>query len=119
MKKLIETTCILCPNGCDVTLYDDDEVRGNRCDKGRDFAIDEFKAPKRMVTSTVRTLFEKQPRLSVKTTEPVPKEKVLDVMNAINGVTVDQRLRRGDVLIEDVCGLHVDIVATGCIWEEV
>lgn len=119
MTPVLSTTCILCPNGCEVTLHRDEKgysVTGNRCKKGIAFAVDEHEAPKRMVTSTVKTVYKNQPRLSVKTASPIPKGQVMTVMDAINKVTVDRSLDKGAVVIEDVCGLGVDVVATGRIW---
>lgn len=50
--------------------------------------------------------------VSVKTKEDVPKEKVLDCVRVLKEVTVEAPVRIGDVIVEDVAGTGVSIVAT-------
>lgn len=121
METLLTTTCIICPNGCDVSLYDDHgqyQAIGNSCSKGLTFAVGEYEHPVRMVTSTVKTIYKKRPRVSVKTDHPISKGLIFQVMDAINQVVVDYPVQVGDVLIEDVAGTDVSIVATSRIWED-
>lgn len=121
MEKLLMTTCIICPNGCEVTLYKDGEkyqVEDNLCNKGFDFAVGEYEDPVRMVTSTVKTIYKKRPRISVKTEKPISKELIFEVMKAINGVVVDYPVQVGHVLIHNVAGTGISVVATSRIWED-
>lgn len=113
MERLL--TCIVCPRGCQLraVLADDGSVvsvEGNACKRGVGYAEDECTHPKRTVTSTVK-LIGGTP-VAVKTSGSVPKERVFDVMKEINAVRYDGALRVGDVVIKDVCGLGVDVVAT-------
>ncbi|MBQ7386612.1 MAG: DUF1667 domain-containing protein [Clostridia bacterium] len=108
-------TCIVCPKGCPlkVTFADDGSIaniEGYTCKRGIAYAEDECTHPKRTVTSTVK-LTSGVP-VAVKTTAPVPKELVFDVMREINSVRYDGSLTVGDVVIKGVCGLDVDVVAT-------
>ena len=48
----------------------------------------------------------------MKTSGSVPKERVFDVMREINGTVAPEMLAVGDVIIADVLGLGVDVVAT-------
>jgi CxxC motif-containing protein len=117
MKKL---TCIVCPNGCGLTAVeagDGWEITGNTCPKGRDFAIAELTDPRRTVCSTVRTAFAQAPRLSVRTDGEVKKALIFDVMRAINAVTLDSPVHTGDVVIEDICGSGVNLIATTDLYE--
>ena len=50
--------------------------------------------------------------VSVKTKEDIPKGKIFDVVKALKGVTVKAPVKIGDVIIPDVAGTGVDIVAT-------
>lgn len=114
MKERI-LTCIVCPRGCEVTVeFSKDgavsSVRGNACPRGAVYAERECTHPERTVTSTVRT--EDGGVASVKTRTPVPKEKVFDVMRAIADITAPDTLSVGDVILADIAGTGVDLVAT-------
>ena len=50
--------------------------------------------------------------LSVKTAEAIPFEKMRDAMKALSAVTVKTPVHIGDVILADVCGTGVSVVAT-------
>lgn len=108
-------TCIVCPKGCDLVVEFDDtgaikNISGFTCPRGKDYAIAECTAPVRTVTSTVRC--EDGEVVAVKTAKPIPKEKIFEVMAAINDVVAPNTLKIGDVVIEKVAGTDADVVAT-------
>ncbi len=49
--------------------------------------------------------------ISVKTKEDIPKEKIFDCVKALKGVTVKAPVHIGDVILADVAGTGVDVVA--------
>jgi len=107
-------TCIVCPNGCNLTIEAngfDIKVSGNTCKKGEEFARSELANPERTISSTVRTSFKDYPVLPVRVSSPIPKDKIFDVMKEINKVCVDKRLKIGDIVIENVLGLNVNVIA--------
>lgn len=87
------------------------EVSGNLCPRGRDYAITECTHPMRTVTSTAR--YEDGGIIPVKTTRPIPKDRVFDVMREINNLRIPNNKRIGDIIIERVAGLDADIIITG------
>lgn len=108
-------TCIVCPKGCELTvaLADDGtvlEISGHTCPRGKDYAYSECTAPVRTVTSTVRC--EDGEVVAVKTSRPVPKEKIFEVMAEINSARADNGVKIGDVIIKGVAGTDSDVVAT-------
>ena len=108
-------TCIVCPNGCSLQVEVTDgeiKVQGNRCERGRKFAVTEMTAPMRTICSIVRTDFKDAPVVPVKVSGEIPKERIFEVMKEINKVKVDKPLGTGDVVIENVLGLGVDVVIT-------
>lgn len=119
MSKLV---CIVCPRGCtmEVTKNSDGsfEVTGNTCKRGKDFAIAEQTMPMRTICSTVATVFPATPVIPVRVSSDIPKEKIFDIMKEINNTIVEERLGRGDVIIENVLGLGVDVIATSDILKE-
>lgn len=86
------------------------EVKGNACKRGEEYAVAEMTAPKRTVTSIVRVANRYDTMVSVKTSAPIPKENIFDVMEKIRAAEVNAPVAIGDVIIPDLFG--VDIVAT-------
>ena len=109
--------CIGCPNGCLVTVDKNSDgslsITGNTCKKGEEYARNEVTAPKRTVTSIVRVSGGKNPVVSVKTKEEIPKEKIAACMEEINRTALKAPVSLGQIVIADVAGTGVDIVATG------
>ena len=108
--------CIVCPNGCRLTatLAEGgavESVVGGVCKRGADYAAQECAAPKRMVATLARIAGRRAP-LSVKTSGPIPKEKIKDCLAAIHASAAAAPVRIGDVILADVCGTGVDFVAT-------
>ena len=109
---LKEMICIVCPNGCRLSVDTETHaVTGNTCKRGLDFAIEELTAPKRTISSTVATVFEDFPVLPVRVSKEIPKEMIFPVMAEINEVRVEERLKIGDIIIENVLGTGADIIA--------
>lgn len=109
MKELI---CIICPRGCHLKVDDDLNVTGNFCPRGEVYAKTELTHPTRTLTSTVKVMSEIEVRLPVKSNKPLPKEKIFDAMEIINRTCVKAPIIIGDVVIKNILGLDVDIVAT-------
>ena len=112
MERIL--TCIVCPRGCQLTATIEDgkvkSVTGNACKRGVTYAENECTNPVRTVTSTVRC--EDGSMIAVKTESTVPKRLVFEVMKEINRTRVKNDVEIGDVVIENVCGLGVNVVAT-------
>ena len=85
-------------------------VQGNACQRGEVFARTEILDPRRTLTTSVATAFPDRPRLPVRI-EGVPEPRVLDAMNAIDGVTADRRLEAGEAVAEDFLGLGLRVIA--------
>lgn len=116
MTETRELICINCPLGCGltVTLKDGDvvKVEGNTCPKGEAYGKKEVTDPTRIVTSTVRVSGGVLPVVSVKTASDIPKEKIMDCANALKNVKIQVPVSIGDVVVEDVCGTGVSVIAT-------
>ena len=115
-NEIRNLTCIGCPLGCAITveLHDGEivNVSGNTCKRGDVYARKEVTHPTRIVTSTVRVRHGEIAMVSCKTAEDIPKEKIMDIMDCINRITVDAPVRIGDVLLENAADTGVNIVAT-------
>lgn len=113
IKKL---TCINCPVGCSLKVEMDGEnvicVSGNTCRRGEIYARKEVTNPTRIVTSTVKVVNGTSGTVSVKIKEDIPKEKIFACVQALKGIEVQAPVHIGDVILENVAGTGVDIVAT-------
>ncbi len=111
-----ELICIGCPLGCMLTVEMNNgevlSVAGNTCKRGKVYAEKEVTAPTRIVTSTVRVSGGDRVSVSCKTKNDIPKGKIFDVARALKNVVVPAPVKIGDVLVEDVAGTGVEIVAT-------
>lgn len=110
MKEMI---CIICPNGCKLSVNEVNKtVTGNRCPRGKDYGLEELIAPKSSFTSTVKTIFEDIPSLSVKTSKNIDKKYLLECAKLLKDITVDKRLPIGSVLVKNIFNSGVDIITT-------
>ncbi|MGN0715634.1 MAG: DUF1667 domain-containing protein [Anaerovoracaceae bacterium] len=121
MKR--EIVCITCPNSCvmEVTLNEAGQVTdvsGNKCVRGVDFAKSEVAHPVRTLCTTVRTIYKDCPVLPVRVNGSVPKERIREAMTAINQVTVEKPAGIGDVILSNLLGLGVDVIATSSVLRE-
>jgi CxxC motif-containing protein len=90
-------------------------VSDHRCKQGISYAKNEALDPRRMLTSSILVHNGEWPLVSVKTTEPVPKDKIFTVLKQIKKTVVNAPIQTGDVLIPKVSDLPIDIVATKTI----
>ncbi|MCL1814013.1 MAG: DUF1667 domain-containing protein [Treponema sp.] len=118
MKSIL---CIVCPNGCRLSVEKNTEglvVAGNQCKRGVDFAVAEITNPTRTLTTTVRTSFPGVPVLPVRTAGEIPKGKIRDLMNHINGIIINRPVGIGETVAENILGLGVNVIATSNILRE-
>ena len=110
-----ELTCIGCPLGCMLTVEMEGNevvnVTGNTCPKGAIYAKKEVTNPTRIVTSTVRVSGGTSPMVNVKTESDIPKSKIFECVEALKGVEVVAPVKIGDVVLADVAGTGVNVVA--------
>ena len=114
-------TCIVCPKGCELTVTfgsagEIEKIDGYTCKRGEEYARNECTHPVRTVTSTVKT--ESGRTVAVKTAAPIPKELIFEAMKEINAVRIPDtaEIAIGDVIIPDVCGTTVSVVATSKVF---
>lgn len=116
MDENRELTCIGCPLGCALTVEiqggEVAEVKGFTCKRGQEYGYKEVTNPTRIVTSTVRVGNRKNQVVSVKTKSDIPKDKIFACIQELKGVVTEAPVRMGDVLIENVAGTGVPVVAT-------
>jgi CxxC motif-containing protein len=109
--------CIMCPLGCEVTVHSDSkgdikEILGNKCEKGAAYVKEEFTSPRRVLTTTITMAADQLGRLPVKTSAPIPKDKLLECMAVIGKLKLSSMVKAGDIIVHDILELGVDVIAT-------
>ena len=106
--------CILCPMGCRLTITgtaDNMKVTGNTCKRGITYAHDEITNPVRTVCTTAKISGGIHKVIPVKTDKPIPERYKLDVVKAVNKIELSSPVKMGAVIISDLFGTGVNIVA--------
>ena len=115
-----EFTCIICPNGCEISadyeIQADQSVvihslEGATCKRGAEYVKQELTDPKRILTALMRPEGAQHP-VSVKTDRPVPKAKLMECAAQLYKVHPKLPIEAGDILIEDLCGTGARVIAT-------
>ncbi len=111
---MTELTCIGCPLGCRLTVDEDNDyaVTGNSCKRGVDYGKNELKNPTRVLTTTVEVEGGIHSRCPVRTQEPIPKAKLFEAMDVLLKVKLKSPVKCGDVVVENLLGTGVDVIAT-------
>ena len=112
-----ELICINCPMGCPLTVTLEDgvvtSVSGNTCPRGDAYGRKEVTNPTRIVTTTVPVDGSATAHMvSVKTALDIPKGKIFDVVRELSGVRAQAPVEIGDVVLANVAGTGVDVIAT-------
>ncbi|KYH29519.1 MULTISPECIES: DUF1667 domain-containing protein [Clostridium] len=119
MSENRELTCIGCPIGCmlEVSLEDNKviDVKGNTCLKGKNYAEKECTNPTRIVTSSVKVKNGEIAAVSVKTESDIPKDKITECIKELRGLVVEAPITIGDVILKNVAGTKVNVIATKSI----
>lgn len=114
MKK--EIVCTVCPQGCRITAAGEGKVflsaEGYGCKRGLEYASSEYAHPVRILTTTVKIQGEESNLLPVRSERPLPREAVFRCMDVIRSIEVTLPVKCYDVIVSDICGTGVDIVAT-------
>jgi len=114
VKKL---TCISCPIGCELSVSLDEsgkilKIEGNRCPRGKEYAITEITNPQRILPISVKVEDGEMELVSAKTDKPVPKKKMYEIIEYIKKLKVKAPVKRGDLIVEDILGTGANLVAT-------
>ena len=115
MKK-VNLICIGCPLGCPLEVEMEGTevltVSGQTCKNGEKYARKELTNPTRIVTTTVRVAGGTLGMVSVKTASDIPKGRIFDCIRELQAIDVPAPVDIGDVILENVCGTGVSVIAT-------
>ena len=122
-QKEQQLTCIVCPQGCTIqAIFEGNElveVKGNRCPRGKVYTEEEIFHPTRTLTTTVQLHNGVYPVVPAKSAQPIPKDKLFIAMKEVRHLVVEAPVECGSVLIADLAGTGVALVATRQIGKRV
>ena len=108
-------TCIVCPASCRVRVTDSGgqaKVTGAACEKGRSYALQEYRDPRRVFTYTVALSGGDAARLSARSSRPIRKADWRRAAEAAASIVVRAPVRCGQVLASDFLERGIDLIAT-------
>lgn len=122
VTETLQFKCTTCPSECLLTVEverDADDavvevryVTGNSCPRGDKFAHQELTCPVRVLTTTVTVSGGDEALLPVRTAEAIPLALHAQAMNLIRGLVVEAPIRMGDVVLKDLLGTNIDLIAS-------
>ena len=116
MRETREFICVTCPVGCTIEAVVDGseliETHGNACRRGIAFVQEEITNPRRMLTTTVQVVGGRLPLAPVHSAEALPKRLLLEAARTLRSVRVTAPVETGQVVLADILGTGVDIVAS-------
>lgn len=116
----VPLTCIICPMGCSMEVEVETNASGqkkvlsvkdNGCKRGEQYAAKELQNPTRTLTTTIKVEGGEFPLVPVKTAGEVPKASLLQCMEVVRRASCKAPVKRGDVLIYDLLGTGVNVIA--------
>lgn len=114
--NIIYNKCKVCPIGCELKIVKDEQqssysVEGNRCNRGKEYGINEVIQPSRILTSRVLLKNGPMSRLPVKTNGIIPEYLVDECMEIIRLTEVSAPIEKGDIIIRNILDTGIDLVA--------
>ena len=87
-----EFTCIICPNGCEITAELEKtedgacrirSIEGAACPRGKAYVEQELTDPRRNIATSISVEGGELPLTSVRLTAPIPKARIFNAMEEI------------------------------------
>lgn len=120
--ETLQFNCTTCPSECLLTVkvvrdangavVEVRSVTGNSCPRGDKFARQELTCPMRVLATTVAVSGGDEALLPVRTAEAIPLALHAQSMDLICGLVVDAPIRMGDIVLEDLLGTNIDLIAS-------
>jgi CxxC motif-containing protein len=119
MGSARDIICTVCPKGCAARGWEEEgqiRVKGEGCKKGKPYIEQEYRDPRRILTTTVLTESHRFRRLPVRTSAPIPKGDLFKTMARLSEVRVSPPVKIGQVILADI-SRGVDLIASDDLLE--
>jgi len=114
--RKVSMTCIVCPIGCQAELTVRGkqvlDVKGCNCERGVTYVVEEYSAPKRVLTTTVRVIGGTVSMLPVRTAKPIPKELLRTAVAALRETEIEAPVKIGDIIVDNLLSTGVEVLAS-------
>ena len=120
--ETLRFSCTTCPSECLLTVEVERDadgavaevhsVIGNSCPRGDTFARQELTCPMRVLTTTIAISGGDETLLPVRTAEAIPLALHAQAMDLIRGLVVTAPIRMGDVVLENLLGTSINLIAS-------
>lgn len=120
--ETLRFNCTTCPSECLLTVEVERDadgavaevhsVIGNSCPRGDTFARQELTCPMRVLTTTIAISGGDETLLPVRTAEAIPLALHAQAMDLIRGLVVNAPIRMGDVVLENLLGTSINLIAS-------
>ncbi len=116
-----EFTCIVCPNGCDIKTeikvgqdgkHEICSIDGALCARGEVYVKQELTDPRRSIATSVLVKGGVLPLASVRLTNSIPKDRILDAVTEIKRCSLTAPVFSGTVIIKNILGYNSDVIVT-------
>jgi CxxC motif-containing protein len=91
------------------------KAEGLACSRGEEYVAREVEAPMRDFFSTVSIEGGVVSVCPVRSTRPIPKDRIMDCSRELAKLTIAAPIRIGDIVTRNILGLGVDLIATRSI----
>jgi CxxC motif-containing protein len=100
--------------GCHLQVDEENDyaVTGNTCKRGAVYGRNELMNPTRVLTTTVAIDGASHGRMPVRTADAIPKGKLFDAIEELKKVRLTSPVHCGDVVLKDLLGTGVDVIAS-------
>lgn len=119
--ETISFHCTTCPNDCKLTVEVETaadgtrtatNVTGNRCPRGVTFAHTEVTRPERVLATTVCITGGDEVLLPVRSNAALPFDLHFQAMDILRETVVAAPIKMGDVVVANILGTGIDIIAS-------
>jgi len=117
VPKESEIICVVCPLACRVTVSIDDQgnvvnVTDNQCKEGEKYAINEYKFPGRVFTTTVLTESNVRKLLPVRSNKLIPRDRLMECAHFLAKVRVKRPVKMGQIISRNILDTGIDVIST-------
>lgn len=87
-------------------------VSGQKCAKGKDYAIQELLNPTRVLTATIKIKEGVLPLLPVRTNLPILKDKIFECIRNLSRLEVKAPTKMGETILKNIADTGSDLIST-------